>query len=431
MTYPKTILTKPIRRGIMIFLFVIFFVVSPLVIMYTAGYRYDFSTGQIEQTGVLSIDAKPNDIQVFLNNVKVNKNMPIRLSNRAPGNYTLLLQKSGYQDWSKEISIESRKTTYVRDITLFKQSLPIKILPTLDNITNLHTSFNGEYILVQTKNKNINELYLYKTATEDLTSIYRALENVEISWSPFANFFAIKTPTSIQITNANTPDTTQTYNFTTNITNLQWSNSEFSPLLYIQELNEINSFNLNKKELIFTLPFKTNIWYTKDNQNIWHYSEGKIKNEDKEYNLGNGVEKIININNNRIIYKTSSEIKILDFDNLDNNHNINATNHLYNSHTNEWLIWSPWELWSIYEDGRAELFDRTSEKIEFLYPLDKYGVLLLANENRITSFNPGYYITHELLSEVYIKQISANPNARKIFFLGNYSGVDGVFKLEY
>lgn len=399
--------------------------------MYTAGYRYDFSTGQIQQTGVLSIDASPDDMQVFLNNVEIDKSMPIRLSNRAPGSYTLLLQKDGYQDWSKEISIESRRTTYVRDITLFKKTTPTKILSDLDNITNLHTSFDGEYILVQTKNKNIVELYLYKTTTEDLTSIYRALENVEISWSPFANFFTIKTPTSIQITNADSPDTTQTYDFTNNINNLQWSDNGSSPLLYIQNSNNINSINLNTKETISTLPFKTKTWYAEDNENIWHYNGEKIINEDKEYNLGNGVEKIININNDRIIYKTSKEIKILDFENLDNTHNINANNYFYNSHTNEWLIWSPWELWSVYENGHAELFDRTSEKIEFLNPLDRYGVLLLANENKITGFNPGYYITHELLSDGKIKQISTNPETRKIFFLGNYSGMDGVFELEY
>ena len=100
--------------------------------MYTAGYRYDWSNHKIMQTGVLSIDAEPTNVEVFLNDVRIEKSMPIRLPNRAPGTYKLVMKKSGYREWSKDIIIESRKTTYVRDITLFKMDIPEQILNNFD-----------------------------------------------------------------------------------------------------------------------------------------------------------------------------------------------------------------------------------------------------------------------------------------------------------
>ena len=95
------------------------------------------------------------------------------------------------------------------------------------------------------------------------------------------------------------------------------------------------------------------------------------------------------------------------------------------------LEWSPWELWTIYPNGATALLNRTSDKINFVIPLDKYGLLLLASENKITGFNPGYYVTHELFSNGKIDSIGADITNRKIYFLGEVGQKRGVWELEY
>jgi len=145
MDYPKTNLNRRVRIIIMSFFIFSFFVISPIVISYTVGYRYDWKKREIRQTGVINIDIKPKDSSIYLNNIKINQTIPIKLNNRAPGIYNVKIQKEGYHDWIKDVNIESKKTTYIKDITLFKQSLPIKILEDIDpsNIQNIYPNRNS------------------------------------------------------------------------------------------------------------------------------------------------------------------------------------------------------------------------------------------------------------------------------------------------
>ena len=41
------LITRPIRRALMLSLWVAFFIITPTIILYTAGYRYDFTTGEV------------------------------------------------------------------------------------------------------------------------------------------------------------------------------------------------------------------------------------------------------------------------------------------------------------------------------------------------------------------------------------------------
>ncbi len=158
-----------------------------------------------------------------------------------------------------------------------------------------------------------------------------------------------------------------------------------------------------------------------------------ITNKDVVYNIENDIVNIIDINDNRIIYQTEHETKIakIDNSNIIETYTLPTQQIIYNVQTNEWVTWSWWELWTIYDDGNVELFNRSGEKMIHVNPLDRYGVLLLANKNKITGFNPGYYTNHELLNQNDIKKISVNIANRKIYFWGTVENVTGVFELEY
>ncbi len=441
MVYPQTKLTKTVRRGIMFFLIACFFIISPIIILYTTGYRYDFSTQQIRQTGVISIDVEPSKTQVFLNNVKIKKNLPLRLTNRAPGTYTVKLTLSGYQDWQKDITVESKKTTYIKNITLFKQALPILVTTNLKTaIVDMQTSYNGAYILITTKADNIYEIHLLNTSNNELFSIIRSkIDKIpEISWSPYANFALIKTQNNnkqqtLELFNPLTPENSKTYTFFTPIEDYQWSKNTFNSTVYIKQNNQFKSLSNNEQRSLNIVP--SDIWFI-DNNNIWSYSnKNLVKNNETKFALGDKdeIRKIIDVNNNRIIAQSDWHTYVFKLkDGEITNSQILPTQHVfYNQNTAEWQTWSWWELWTIYEDGSTSLLTRTSDKIIQLWPLDKYGVLALTSENKITGFNPGYYVSHELLHDTEIKQIGVNPHERKIFFLGRVGQTTGLFELEY
>ena len=443
--YPKTRLTKPIRRLIMLSLILIYLIIAPLVLFYTAGYRYDFQDRAVKQTGVLSVDIKPKNALVYLNDVLLNQDLPIYLPNRAPGSYKIKLTLPGYKDWEKDILIENKKTAYIKNITLFKESLPTQIMEKyFKPISDVSFSPTAAYFIMVGKDENIQEIDLVNTGDFSIQPIWRGKSDIEpvISWSPFNDFAFIKISVdgveSIQLLNASEPTLNKTYNFPNKISDVQWNEDAIEPTLFLGVDSQIISINtLERKNLIKT---KSDVWYVKSENEIWLKtgereliltdSRGK---EIRKLTFRDEFDKIIDIKPQRVTTGNGQNINVtlLENDTAQNTITTPTQNTFFNQKTKELLAWSPWELWTIYANGKTALLNRSSEKINFALPLDEYGVLLLASENKITGFNPGYYITHELLNNVKIEQISAETEQRKIFFFGEVAGKKGMFELEY
>jgi len=443
MTYPKTILTRKIRLGIMTFLFLLFFVISPLVIMYTAGYRWDPENKKIRETGVLSVSIEPKNSSVFLNNIKIQKSLPLYLPNRTPGSYKIKLSLPGYKTWEKDIEIESKKTTYIKNITLFKDNLPVNISQT-DNlkIKSFYPSNGGHYLLLISQNNNIYEMDIFDTKNETLEAISRIKSDFEpkISWSPFADYLILQTKsgnqTILQLIDVENNDSTS-YAFYYQIENIMWSINTSKPLVFIEDRNIIYTIDLDSKNKItntvnnpWLLDGKQNLWSIDKENNLTIVIDNKIT---KLKNLPEKIEKIIDINENRAILKTNDSIIIAKIDNLEikDIQSLNTQEFFYNQNNREWLTWSPWELWTIYENGETSLLNRTSNKIDQVLPLDEHGVVLLSSGNKITGFNPGYYTEHELFKNGNVEKVGVNIDERKIFFLGEVAGKHELFELEY
>ena len=112
-------------RGVLFTVFLgAFLVTAPLVVLYTAGYRYNFGTGRIVQTGVLSIGSAPKGASILLDGTEGGFTTPSLLKNVFPGDHEVAVQKDGYSSWKKTLAIESRATTFADDIVLFIDGLP-------------------------------------------------------------------------------------------------------------------------------------------------------------------------------------------------------------------------------------------------------------------------------------------------------------------
>jgi hypothetical protein len=120
----KTRLTRRLRLIIMSCIIVAFFIISPALIIYTAGIRFNKTTHQWESTGALSIDVLPDDATIYINNILITDSIPIRLAGLAPGTYHITIEKSGFHRLVTDISIRPGETTYLKNITLLKKSIP-------------------------------------------------------------------------------------------------------------------------------------------------------------------------------------------------------------------------------------------------------------------------------------------------------------------
>ena len=110
---------KRTRRTLFIVFLGAFLVTAPLVVLYTAGYRYNFGTGRVVQTGVLSVSSIPKGAEILLDGTDEGVATPSLLKNVFPGDHELSAVKDGYSSWKKTLPVESKKTTFADDIVLF------------------------------------------------------------------------------------------------------------------------------------------------------------------------------------------------------------------------------------------------------------------------------------------------------------------------
>ena len=118
------------RRIIYLIFILIFLLITPFLILYTAGYRFNPKKNKIEKVGILFLTSKQREISIFLNNELYPKKLSkeLYIKNLLPGEYEIKAEKKGYYPWKKKIIIQPEKTTFLRNIHLFKKNLPINLL---------------------------------------------------------------------------------------------------------------------------------------------------------------------------------------------------------------------------------------------------------------------------------------------------------------
>lgn len=155
------------RRLIYIFFIIIFLVVSPLVILYTMGYRYNLTAGRVQKTGIIKITSLPRGADIYLNGTKYDKTAtPAKIEYVLPGDYEIKLVKEGYFDWQKKLSVYENGTTFAEKIMLWKKSEAeaittstiIDSLSSPDNNSLISINQKGEIILTDINSGLIGEI---------------------------------------------------------------------------------------------------------------------------------------------------------------------------------------------------------------------------------------------------------------------------------
>lgn len=108
-----SMLPYAIRKALFFFFVGIFLISAPLVVLYTAGYRFNRTNNTVSQTGTLSIASTPRGATTHVNGEDINDATPAVLQRLSSGTRTVKLVKNGYHDWERRITVESGSTTYI------------------------------------------------------------------------------------------------------------------------------------------------------------------------------------------------------------------------------------------------------------------------------------------------------------------------------
>lgn len=116
------------KRLLYTFFIFLFFVINPIILLYSSGFRFNYKKFTIEKTGSAVIVSFPKKAKVYINNTATKYTTPAKIRFLIPDTYSFSLQKEGYYPWSRSVAVESSLTSFLKDINLVKKNKPKLIM---------------------------------------------------------------------------------------------------------------------------------------------------------------------------------------------------------------------------------------------------------------------------------------------------------------
>lgn len=107
------------RRIYYLSAFLVFAIVAPLVVAWTAGYRWSNVRHGFQQTGAITITSEPKS-NVVMNGETVGTT-PYRATHLPAGSYSIQLTKSGYGTWQRDIAVQKNSAVTIGPVRLFPE----------------------------------------------------------------------------------------------------------------------------------------------------------------------------------------------------------------------------------------------------------------------------------------------------------------------
>lgn len=444
MEYPGSKFTRKIRSTTLLMFISAFFLITPIVILYSAGYRFDYKNGLLLETGSLSVDVLPETATVYLDGLKIDQTLPIRLNNITPHKYTLKISASGYYDWEKQIEIKKNKTTYIKEFVLLRKSKPKLI--TSDTAVGLTLSSSGRYLAYLTTRNNETSVVIVDEKGENKNLIFKVPGAQFLRWAPNYDFLAIsniaKKGTRVRVIDAITGTITEVKSAYP-ILKYLWGDTT-DPALYYDTEDGIYSYapHYRQSSLITNKRFLD--WYMSEDT-LWTLD---INTSTLELNVSKdslgfksvfssfqtiGIEptttfemsKFVAIEDGTVLLKDKSGTKFFII-RADKKFAIEANNYFFSKFNNWWIFWGPYELWTYSENDEPFLLNRSGKRIENIIPLDQFNTLALQRDDEISALFPYFYIDRSLVDDG-VKAMAVNPNNRILYFTND----KGLWRLNY
>lgn len=183
-------MTLRLRRILYTTFIILFFLAAPPLVLYTAGYRYDFRYGRVVETGSLVIRSRPEKADIYLDEKLYRQATPTIINNLLPGKLNLRVSKEGYHDWIQQLEISPRLTGFEENIKLYPKKNPQSLLP--DKAQNYWWNKKADK-LVYTNAQNQLKLFNLLNKADDLILDLDKSALQDLDWSPHNDKFFLTT----------------------------------------------------------------------------------------------------------------------------------------------------------------------------------------------------------------------------------------------
>ncbi len=173
------------RRVLYLSFITVFVLGGAFLLLYLQGYRYNPSKGKVERTGAVAAETEPQGATLVLNGTVQQRPTPVTAQPLPPGDYDVVLQKTGYQTWHKRLPVRPSEVTFTG---------PVRLWPTPQQgdriagtaVTTTELSPNGESLLYRSMGGLSSGLWILNLRSGDAALITRPARArvVATEWSP-------------------------------------------------------------------------------------------------------------------------------------------------------------------------------------------------------------------------------------------------------
>lgn len=186
-------MSKSLRLFLFLLFLFAFLISAPIVVLYTAGYRFDILRGRIVHTAVLTISSEPHGASVTIDDISYSDRTPAVIETILPGEHLVRLEKADYLPWETTLSFQSREARVIGPVILFLQDEPTQQDSLAATLVSSHAQTNRfAYV---TQGSSWLEVWLIDAANAQkklLTRLpYVASSTYALSWSKNGEYLAL------------------------------------------------------------------------------------------------------------------------------------------------------------------------------------------------------------------------------------------------
>lgn len=316
-------MTKQTRFIIFIICIVLFFIFTPYILLYSLGYRIDFKKMELHATGGIYVKAEPAGSQVFIDSELGQKtglfNDSIFMQDLLPEKHNVLVKKTGYFDYQKNIDVLGKQVTKLENVLLIKENLAFA--EASNNVKNFSISPNGknlllnlavnkktnlEFINLSNNNQVINysinqtgEILNFIWAQDSSKVVFNLKNNTKINYF-YLDLFSLQNPSPIIFLDKNSQ-------------NINFNSQNNQQIFYIKNNQLYHSSILTDASALPSQPIlKDVVAYKQEGNSItWLSLDGNLYKSDLQGNLISiltSVPYLIDKNNKYQIFLTNQNI---------------------------------------------------------------------------------------------------------------------------
>ena len=283
-------MTKKSRTILFSILTALFLTVTPGIALYSWGYRFDFDSGKIVQTGAFYFKVFPRSAEIYLDGKRMKKTDfffgASYVENLLPKKYEVEIKKDGFHPWKKTLEVKEKQVTDAKNVVLIPEEPEFSALT--KGVENFFFSPDEKKVILKETNNGGWALKLLEPERNVKSHLVAEGDIPEVGTSLSAlNFSADSKMALLKVASKE--------DFKYFLINLEKSPPDLSPLDFLKKSTEDIFFNPENGQKLFLLAnsgiFEIDLAQEKISQAILENVKSfRIFNKDIFYLLDSGPD---------------------------------------------------------------------------------------------------------------------------------------------